>query len=298
MKQAIQILLIAAAVLMCVQGCVQKIKHDKQHRHSSFGHKHDGSVFSIDFYAYASRLRSWSPRYKALFSMICLLCCIVCNNVYVSCAVILLMAYITVVMGGLPFKRYLSLMTIPLAFLFFGCIAVAISFAGTPVGEYNLHLGFFYVYTSKESLRETWGLITKALGAVSAMYMLTLSTPASEIIAVLRGIHMPKLLIELMNMIYRYIFLLMDTQCRMKNAAISRLGYCDFRTSCLSFGRVASNLLVVSLKKGNAYYHALESRCYDGELLFLEEEKTVSVVQTIGALLSVSLLLCIWRLTA
>ena len=297
MERIIQILLITAAVLMSIQGFIQRRKHEKNHSHSSFGHKHDGSVFSIDFYAYASQLRTWSPKYKAIFSMVCLLCCIICDNIYVSCAVILLMAYITVVMGGLPFRRYLSLMTIPLVFLFFGCVAIAIGFSGSPSGDFNLHLGFFYVYTSKESLWETLELIAKALGAVSSMYMLTLSTPASEIIAVLRGLHMPKLLVELMNMIYRYIFLLMDTQCRMKNAAVSRLGYCDFKTSCVSFGQIASNLLVVSLKKGNAYYHALEARCYDGELRFLEEEKTVSVMQTAGALLSVSLLLCIWRLT-
>ena len=47
----------------------------------------------------------------------------------------------------------------------------------------------------------------KALGAVSALYMMTLTTPLSEIIAVLRKAHIPKLIIELMNMIYRYILL-------------------------------------------------------------------------------------------
>lgn len=297
MERYIQILLLAAAVLMCVQGCLKRRQYAKHHSHNSFGHKHDGSVFSIDFYAYASGIRCWSPRFKAAFSMACLLCCIICDNVYVSCAVILLMSYITVIMGGLPFRRYLSLLTIPAVFLFFGSVAIAVGFAGSPVGEYNLHLVFFYVYTSWESLWETFQLIVKAFGAVSAMYMLTLSTPASEIIAVLRGIHIPRLFVELMNMIYRYIFLLMDTQCRMKNAAVSRLGYCDFKTSFLSFGKVAGNLLVVSLKKGNAYYHALESRCYDGELLFLEEEKTVTAVQAVTAVLCVTLLLGIWRVT-
>lgn len=96
MKSLIQILLVVATVLICVQIMI----HDKHYKHSSFGHSHDGSVFSIDFYAYASRLHSWNPRFKALFSMVCLVCCIVCNNVYVSCAVILLMTYITVVIGG------------------------------------------------------------------------------------------------------------------------------------------------------------------------------------------------------
>ncbi|HCT92626.1 MAG TPA: cobalt ECF transporter T component CbiQ [Lachnospiraceae bacterium] len=268
------------------------------HGHHSFGHKHDGSVFSIDYYAYASRLRGWNPGFKALFSMVCLVLCIACDNVYVSLGTILLMGYITVVMGGLPFWRYLSLMTIPIVFLFFGSVAVALGVAPFPTGQYCVHMGFFYLYCSDESLLATLRLVARAFGAVSAMYMLTLSTPASEIIVVLRGIHVPRLIVELMNMIYRYIFLMMDTQCRMKNAAESRLGYCDFKTSCISFGQVAGNLLVVSLKKGNAYYQALEARCYDGELRFLEEEKAVTAGQTAIAVVSVAALLTVWRLTA
>ncbi|HCD42434.1 MAG TPA: cobalt ECF transporter T component CbiQ, partial [Lachnoclostridium sp.] len=58
-------------------------------------------------------------------------------------------------------------------------------------------------------------------------------------------------------------------------AAKSRLAYCDFKPSCRSFGSTAGNLFVVSLKKANTYYDALTARCYDGELLFLEEEKEV-----------------------
>lgn len=64
-------------------------------------------------------------------------------------------------------------------------------------------------------------LVLKALGAVSALYMMTLTTPLSEIIAVLRKAHVPKLIIELMNMIYRYIFIMIDTHSRMKNSAES-----------------------------------------------------------------------------
>lgn len=137
----------------------------------------------------------------------------------------------------------------------------------------------------------------KALGAVSALYMMTLTTPLSEIIAVLRKAHVPKLIIELMNMIYRYIFIMIDTHSRMKNSAESRLGYCDFKTSCYSFGQVASNLLVVSLKRGNNYYNALEARCYNGDLQFLEEEKQVKAGQIVMAVIFIIILLLIWFFT-
>ena len=140
-------------------------------------------------------------------------------------------------------------------------------------------------------------LVLKALGAVSALYMMTLTTPLSEIIAVLRKAHVPKLIIELMNMIYRYIFIMIDTHSRMKNSAESRLGYCDFKTSCYSFGQVASNLLVVSLKRGNNYYNALEARCYNGDLQFLEEKKQVKAGQVVMAVIFIIILLLIWFFT-
>ena len=103
----------------------------------------------------------------------------------------------------------------------------------------HLFLNLFYIYCSKASLLKAGNLVFKALGAVSALYMMTLTTPLSEIIAVLRKAHVPKLIIELMNMIYRYIFIMIDTHSRMKNSAESRLGYCDFKTSCYSFGPVS-----------------------------------------------------------
>ena len=136
-------------------------------------------------------------------------------------------------------------------------------------------------------------MIFKALGAVSALYMMTLTTPLSELIVVLRKAHIPKVIIELMNMIYRYIFIMLDTHSRMKNSAEARLGYVDFKTSCYSFGQVASNLLIVSLKRGTDYYNALESRCYNGDLQFLEEEKPIRKTQVAGAAVVVALLILI-----
>ena len=216
-----------------------------------FRHEHGGS-FSVDYYAYASRMRSWNAGFKVLFSIISLLLCIACNNLVVSLAVIFFMGFLTVAVGGLKLHHYISMLLVPIVFLIFGTIAIAIGFSMHPVGQYHVHfLNLFYIYCSKASLLKAGNLVLKALGAVSALYMMTLTTPLSEIIAVLRKAHVPKLIIELMNMIYRYIFIMIDTHSRMKNSAESRLGYCDFKTSCYSFGQVASNLLVVSLKRGN-----------------------------------------------
>lgn len=270
--------------------------HHHYKHHHQIGHKH-GEGSAIDYYAYASKIRGWNPSFKVAFSVLTLLLCIVLNNPLVSLAVIVSMAYLTVVKGGLPLGAYLSVLMIPLTFIILGTVAIGVDFSSQPIGQFNLYLGFGYLYTSIAKLKEMVFLMMKVFGAISAMIMMTLSTPSSEIIGVLRKAHVPKLIIELMNLIYRYIFILLDVFNNMRNSADSRQGYCDFKTSCKTFGNVASNMLVLSLKKANAYYTAMEARGYEGDLVFLEDEKPFQISQVIYAVGFMLFLLLLWYVT-
>ena len=207
------------------------------------------------------------------------------------------MAYLTIVKGKLPVHEYLAILTIPIIFILLGTFTIAIDFSKQAIGQYNLYLGFCYVFTSQAKLKEVIFLILKVFAAISALQMITLSTPSSEIIYVLRKAHVPKIIIELMNLIYRYIFILMEVYTKMKNSAESRLGYCDYKTSFYTFGSIASNMLVISLKKANTYYDAMESRCYDGELIFLEEDKEVKIIQIVAAVVFIIFLILLWVFT-
>jgi len=260
------------------------------------GHKH-GEGFSIDFYAYTSKIRHWNATFKVTFSFIILILCVILENPYVSVMVIIAMSYLSIVKGKLPANEYLKVLTIPIVFILLGTFTIAIDFSKHPIGQYNLYLGLCYVFTSHEKLKEAIFLILKVFASISALQMMTLSTPSSEIIYVLRKAHVPKLIVELMNLIYRYIFILMDVYTKMKNSAEARLGYCDFKTSCYTFGNIVSNMLVVSLKKANTYYDAMEARCYDGDLIFLEEDKKVETVQIVYAVIFIIFLILIWAFT-
>lgn len=268
----------------------------KEHNHKR-GHKHGESIVSIDLYAYQSKIHHWNPALKVGFSMLLLLFCLFADNLYVSAFVIAITAMITVGLGRLPFRDYLSLLMIPITFLILGSIVIAFQIAPSKTGWFGVDLPFGYLYVTKESVWKVLHLWGKAFGGVSAMYMISLSTPSYEIFAVLRKLKVPPLVIELMNMIYRFIFVLTDTFVKMSNSAQSRLGYCDYRTSLHTFGNIASNLLVVSMKKASNYYDAMESRCYDGELLFLEEEKKAEKQQILFCVGILSLVVAVWMIT-
>lgn len=267
----------------------------RNHNHK-IGHKH-GEGYSIDFYAYASKIRDWNATFKVCLSVLTLILCITFDNPYVSVVVIIAMTYLIIVKGELSVHVYLSILAIPIVFILLGTFTIAIDFSKQPLGEYNLYLGFCYVFTSKVKLKVVGILILKVFAAISALQMMTLSTPSSEIIYVLRKARVPHLIIELMSLIYRYIFILMDVYTKMKNSAESRLGYCDFKTSWYTFGSIASNMLVISLNKANSYYDAMEARCYDGDFIFLEEDKKVEIIQIVAAAIFIIFLILLWGLT-
>lgn len=297
-----RIIILCAIFLMVVFFFIWKhqsvhIHSDRAHHHKpKIGHKH-GEGYSIDFYAYASKIREWNAAYKVYLSILILILCIVLDNPYVSVAVIIAMAYVTVIKGQLLLIEYLSILTIPITFILLSTFTIAIDFSRQPIGQYNLYLGFCYVFTSTAQLKKMIFLILKIFAAISALQMMTLSTPTSEIIYVLRKAHVPKIIVELMSLIYRYIFILMDISAKMKNSAKARHGYCDFKTSCYTFGSIASNMLIISLKKANAYYDAMEARCYDGDLVFLEEDKKVEITQLAVAAVFIIFLILLWSYT-
>jgi cobalt/nickel transport system permease protein len=289
-------------LLLCLAGAVLKAcrhRGEPRHHHQGWGHKHGEATLSIDIYAYMSKISGWNPGFKVGLSVILLLMCVIANNMVVSLSVILITSTVTVVLGDMSLHHYLNLLTVPIVFLVAGSIMVLINFSWTPVAGAvaNLNCHWFTIYITATSVHTTLLLWGRAFGAVCAMYMMSLSTMSGEIFSVLRRCHVPKLVIELMNMMYRYIFIMLDTQSRMKNSAQSRLGYCDFKTSIYSFGQSMGNLLIVSMKRGSQFYDAMESRGYDGDLVFLEEEKPLDKKMLLAAGLVISYLAFVWFVT-
>ena len=80
-----------------------------------------------------------------------------------------------------------------------------------------------------------------------------------------------ELLLELMLLIYRAIFVLLDIASAIQTAQNCRLGNRTFRSKLSCMGQMLSVLLVRSLKKSSLLYDAMESRLYDGKIQVLEE---------------------------
>ncbi len=225
----------------------------------------------IDKLCYTSKLRHVNAEEKFMFSLITLLICVISRSLPAAGLVLLVNGVLNVKKGGIPFFRYLRLLMIPLMFLLLSTLAVIVNVSGTPMNAYAVPVGSVYITGSWESIYMGIRLILTALAAVSCLYFLSLNTPMTEILEVLKKMHCPSIFIELMMLTYRFIFILMEVASSIMTAQKARLGNRDFKTAVRSFGEMASVLLVRALKRANALYDAMVSRCYDGKICVLKE---------------------------
>lgn len=245
-------------------------------------HKHEGYL-DIDMIAQCSKLNKVNPSLKFWIVLILMFLCVGSRSPFVGLFLTVLMLILTVFVGGLDFHDYLSLLLVPILFLLVSGLALLFEYGTQPSGIINLHIFQGYLFVSPTAQLRARLVMSKAIGAISCLYLLSLSTSMSEIISVLRKARIPDIVIELMYLIYRYVFVLLEMLHSMKDAAKSRLGFIDFPTSVHTTGSIYANLLARSYQKANKNFDAMESRCYIGEIRFMEDMKGHSFFHVIIA---------------
>jgi cobalt/nickel transport system permease protein len=231
----------------------------------------------IDKYAYTSNLKYQHPMEKFIFSLLTMGVCLWANSLIISVMVLLIMGGVTIRKGGIPFSFFVKLLLIPVAFLTMSVLTIMINLGDSPshfIGSVSIN--HIYMGVSKISIENAIRLFAKSMGAVTCLYYLTLTTPFVDLLSVFRMLKIPKLLQEMMALIYRFIFVLLETGDTIWIAQNARLGYSSLKIGYFSLGTLASSVFIRAYKRANELYTALEARGYDGELNVLEEPFTTS----------------------
>lgn len=238
-----------------------------------------------DRYAYASKVRSSDPVTKILVSLGVMFICIVLDDVLVSLATIVSMSLCIILIGGHRATDIWKMLRIPMGFVFLGVITIAV---GRHDLSANLLAGFkagnhLYGISHKGAL-EAIRISAKSLGVISSVYFLVMNTPMTDISLALSRMHVPGLFVELLELVYRFIFVLADTADKIRTAQSSRLGYVNIRTSYRSTADLISRVFISSFRKADNIYDALESRGYTGELRTVGYEYDIDINITFAAI--------------
>jgi len=257
-------------------------------------------LFRIDQYAYTSRLRHVHPGEKFAFAILTMGICLAASTILVPLLVTCLAAAAVIMVARVPARFYFRLLFLPLGFLVAGLLAVTLTISrGADPAVYGLVIGGVTLGVTGPALNQAALIFTKSLGAVSCLYFLSLTTPMVEIISILHRLRVPALLVEMMGLIYRFIFVIMETAGMMYVSQGSRCGYAGIRVSFRSMAQLVANLFARSYHRSRALYTALLARGYTGEIRMWEEPRPVSAKNLVLiALVDLTLLVLVlvtWR---
>jgi cobalt/nickel transport system permease protein len=229
---------------------------------------------TLDGYAHSNGLRNANTYFKVLFAIVTMIVNLVSTSPVVPITIFLIMTFLILFKANIPSKFYLKFITIPFTFAFITFVFMAIFFGvGTPI----LNFGIFHLAVTVDGFNLGLLVLARIMGGFSCLAFLALTTPITELFSVLENIKIPKILLEIAMLMYRYIFVFLDEAINMYHSQETRLGYSSLKKTYKSMGMLASNLFIRTWMKGEQIYITMESRCYDGTLKTFKTHENISI---------------------
>jgi len=231
----------------------------------------------IDSLAYTNHLRSLPPSHKLLFAIALLILSLISHPLGQILISLWLMLWI-VIYAKIPAHIYGRLLSLPLGFWLTSVPAFVINGVSLDALQsvqsvqsdvwqgWHMVIGNFYLYVSQTGLHQVGLLFTRALATTSSMFFILLTIPFTEVLQIFKGLRCPSLLVELMMMMYRFIFTLLAIADELWIAQNSRCGYRTWRRGMSSLGLLIGQLLQRSLLCYRQVSLSMAARGFNGEL--------------------------------
>ena len=138
---------------------------------------------------------------------------------------------------------------------------------------------------SQESINQGVLVFCRILGGMSALCFIALTTPMTDLFIVLRRCRIPEPVVDLMMIIYRTIFILLDQVSQIYHAQVMRLGYSGIRESVRSSGTLCGAAFIASWNAGEDLVRAMDARCYNGRFAVMGENRPIETVPVLSLVL-------------
>ena len=219
----------------------------------------------IDRYAYTNKLTNSNPYIKFALVAIALSLTTITRNNWINLAIFILMSFLTTWVAGIPLGKYIRILTIPMSFLLLSIVTILISFSTVDAYISSIKIFNIYIGITKSSVDQSLLLTTRVLGSISATFFLGLTTPLNNIILVFKKIRLPDTIIELIVLIYRFIFIFLEEVSEIRIGQEIKFGYSSFSKSLKSTSLLIRSLFLKVMLRYKEMVITLECKLYDGE---------------------------------
>lgn len=182
------------------------------------------------------------PVPKLWLSLAGLLVCVFADSAAVGGFTLLVFSVLNLLLGGHTLRILTRFFAVPMGFLAIGCGMIA--FRPLEQAQALWALGNSGWGISRQGLLLAWMVLCKALGCAAAVYFFSMNTLITDLTWAAQAAAGSGLLVELMELIYRFLFLLREEAARIQVAQKSRLGYQSIPQSLRSAGMLAGMVLL------------------------------------------------------
>ncbi|WP_127529376.1 cobalt ECF transporter T component CbiQ [Paenibacillus kobensis] len=225
----------------------------------------------IDSLSYKNRLRTVAPMWKfsfaaALFALSYL------SHAYIQLVIMSWMFVWTVIYARIPVKSYIVLLAVPCLFYAASLPAIVLeiepAYSAYATSDSVLFTASRWAVTvSDTNVIKAVHLFVRVTACMSCLMFITLTIPVTELLQVFKKLRMPALVLELMLIMYRFLFLLMDTASRMYAAQLARGGHSSFRSKLKDMSVLIVRLFDRTMHRYRGVSNGLIARGFTDDIL-------------------------------
>jgi cobalamin biosynthesis protein CbiM/cobalt ECF transporter T component CbiQ len=225
-----------------------------------------GCDVSIGDMAYCSPAYGWPPLGKLALAIALLIASLASSTILVPLLVLGIGASLLFYSTRFRFPRAIALALLDaMVIILISTVILAFVTQGSGEPLFTLDLGFMQLSLYPEGVELAALVFIRAMAGVTVMLFFATSTPIPHFAQALRSLHLPSYLAELVVLVYRYSFLLLEQLDVMYTAAQCRIGFRGTKNKFRTSGKLAVGLFIRSLEVADRSQNALSCRNFHGD---------------------------------
>ena len=229
---------------------------------------------AVDRAAWSNRWRDRSVLEKAVLSLGLLVVAMATRPLWLHAALVAVCLAAILVGARVEPRLAARVLTLPVTFIVLGALAAAVSI-GRAAPDAVWSFGPFW--SAPASIERSVETVGRSLAAASALMMLALTTPMTDLLTAARRAKVPATMVEIAGLVYRMLFVLLDVAGNVRATQEARLGYASPRIARASVASLLSATLRTAWARAQRLGEGLEGRGFDGALVVTPRAQNVSV---------------------
>ena len=159
---------------------------------------------------------------------------------------------LTCYLARMSFKTYLSWFFHPTIFIVLSTLTFLVSYSSN-VASLWMPLPFFkgFIGVSLESLKPAGIILMRVYSSLVATYFVVLTVPFAQMFQFFKKIHIPSFLLELIALMYRFIFLVLHEFLVIRDTLDLKFAFRQKRKIYRAWGMLANTLFIKLLDDNN-----------------------------------------------